>query len=184
MNKRIIYFMVLVLTSIFILGCTQTEIQAQDSTSDSPQEKLQVDWMNIDLGDIRTGQTFKISDFEGKPILLESFAVWCPTCTAQQGNIKELHEEVGDAVVSISLNTDPNEDFKLVRDHIEENGFDWFYAISPVEVTKALIYQFGMGVVNAPSAPVVLICPDLSTRFLGRGLKSIDKLKEEIERGC
>ncbi|PIN92559.1 hypothetical protein COU56_04225, partial [Candidatus Pacearchaeota archaeon CG10_big_fil_rev_8_21_14_0_10_31_9] len=37
-------------------------------------------WMNTELNDISTGETFKISDFEGKPVLLESFAVWCPTC--------------------------------------------------------------------------------------------------------
>jgi len=41
-------------------------------------------WMEIELVDVATGETFKISDFKGNPILLESFAVWCPTCLAQR----------------------------------------------------------------------------------------------------
>ena len=61
-------------------------------------------WKDVQLKDINTQTSFKISDFN-KPILLESFAVWCPKCTSQQEKIKELHEEVGDSVISISLNT-------------------------------------------------------------------------------
>ena len=36
------------------------------------------DWRDIPLRDAVTGETFRITDFRGTPILLESFAVWCP----------------------------------------------------------------------------------------------------------
>jgi len=145
----------------------------------------EVAWLDFELKDVSTGESFKISDFVGKPILLESFAVWCPTCTAQQNKLKELHEEVGDSVVSISLDTDPNEDEERIRTHIESNGFNWYYAISPIEVTQALIDEFGNSIVSAPTAPMVLICEDGSFRKLGGfGVRSVDKLKEEIANGC
>ncbi|MBI3040886.1 MAG: hypothetical protein HYY80_04475, partial [Chloroflexi bacterium] len=54
----------------------------------------------------------------------------------------------------------------------------------PRELTNALIAEFGLRVVSAPTAPVVLICADQSTRFLGRGIKLADKLLSEIEKGC
>ena len=101
-----------------------------------------------------------------------------------QKNIHKLLEEVGDKVVSISLDTDVNEDENTVKAHINNNNFDGLYAISSKELTESLIDQFGVGVVNAPSAPVVLICEDQSARLLQRGLKSIDELKEELSRGC
>jgi thiol-disulfide isomerase/thioredoxin len=140
--------------------------------------------MDIELTDVATGQKFKISDFKGKPVLLESFAVWCPTCTSQQREIKKLKEKEGEAIVHISLDTDPNEDEAKVREHIQRNGFDWYYAVSPIELTTALIDEFGLTIVNAPSAPVILICPDQSTRFLKSGVKSADQLLAEIEKGC
>lgn len=81
--------------------------------------------LDIELKDIATSKNFRISDFSDKPVLLESFAVWCPTCTAQQKVTKKFHEEVGDSVISISLDTDPNEDESRVLEHIEKNGFNW-----------------------------------------------------------
>ena len=142
-------------------------------------------WMEFELIDIRTGETFTIFDLTGKPILLESFAVWCPTCTKQQKEIKNLHEEIGDDVISISIDTDPNEDAEIIRAHINANDFTWYYTISPIEMTKALIDEFGNSIISAPTAPMVLICEDLSYRKLvGFGARSVDKLKQEIAKGC
>ena len=141
-------------------------------------------WMNVPLKDINSGKTFTISDFAGKPVLLETFAVWCPTCTKQQKEFKKLHEEMGDDIVSISLNVDSNEDESRIREHIARNGFDWYYAVSPPELTRLLIQQFGTAIVTAPAAPVILICEDHSARLLRRGFKSSGRLKEELARGC
>ena len=141
-------------------------------------------WKDVTLKDVRTKESFKISDFKGKPILLESFAVWCPTCTKQQNQLREFHEEVGDSIISISLDTDPNEDEDRVLEHALDHGFNWLYAVSPTELTQALIDEFGVNVVNAPQTPVILICEDQSTRLLGRGVKSVETLKSEIEGGC
>ena len=142
------------------------------------------DWRDIPLRDVVSGETFRISDFEGQPILLESFAVWCPTCTKQQREIQELHRDLGNEVISISLDVDPNEDEDLVRDHASRKGFDWLYAVAPPELTMALIAEFGTAIVAAPSAPIVLICEDQGARLLKRGVKKAEALHEEIHRGC
>ncbi len=146
------------------------------------------DWRDIPLRDVISGESFRISDFADQTVLLESFAVWCPTCTKQQEEIRKLHEQVGKRVISISLDVDPNEDEQLVREHALRNGFDWLYAVAPPELTRALIDSFGTAIVAAPSAPVILICPDGSedqeARALKRGVKKADRLLEEIQRGC
>ena len=142
------------------------------------------DWKCEDLVDVLTGETFQVKDYEGKPILVESFAVWCPTCLKQQLKMKELLKSDGDSIVHISFDTDPNEDAELVRNHAEKNDLNWRFTVSPKYVTKKLIDEFGIGVVNAPSAPVILVCEDQSSRLLERGVKSADELKEEIVKGC
>ena len=173
----------IVLAFVFFNLNKSNETIQQENTQETSKIINQV-ILNIELKDIRTQETFKISDFSNKPVLLESFAVWCPTCTRQQQEIKKLHDEIGDEVISISLDTDPFEDESIILQHLNSNGFNWYYAISPVELTQALIDEFGVDIVNAPQAPVVLICDGEKARQLGSGIKSVDKLKEEIEKGC
>lgn len=151
---------------------------------DSDNLAINSDWHTASLKDVNSGQEFKVSDFRGKKVLVESFAVWCPVCKKQQENIKELHEEIGDEVISISLDTDPNEDEQIVSDHAKANGFNWRYAVAPKEMTQSLVNEFGIIVASAPSAPVILVCEDGSSRLMKRGIKSVEELKRELETGC
>jgi thiol-disulfide isomerase/thioredoxin len=177
--SRFAHILVIVL---FFSACLQ-QAAPESLTSKENVEPISP-WMNMDLTDVSSGKKFRISDFKGKPVLMESFAVWCPTCTEQQKQTKELEKRVGDDIIHISLDTDPNEDKEQVREHVEKNGFGWLYAISPIELTQGLIDQYGIKVVNAPAVPMVLICPDQSTRFLRSGVKTPDDLITEVEKGC
>jgi len=162
----------------------QRAMQEMNTIEDMEDVMMADDWRNVEINDVVSGEMFKISDFTGEKVFIESFAVWCPTCRKQQDKIKELHAELGDAIVSISLNTDPNEDSAKVLGHVNRYNYDWRFAVAPVEMTKSLIAEFGINIVNAPGAPVVLVCEDQSARLLGRGLKDKDELKMEIEKGC
>ncbi|MCM1987261.1 TlpA family protein disulfide reductase [Methanococcoides seepicolus] len=170
-------FIAFIITLVLISGCISSE------TNEGTEPDEVIDWKEVQLTDTITGDTFKISDFEGQTVMLEAFAVWCPTCLQQQKEMEEL-AGIEPSVIHISLDTDPNEDAELVRDHAEKNGFDWYFAVAPIEMTESLIDEFGVGVVNAPSAPVILICNDQSTRLLDRGLKQSDELITELDEGC
>ena len=181
-DKKIIYIVIgilVVIAAIYLFLPRESSVESGEIQSEPVGN-----WINIELSNVATGEKFRVSDFSDKPVLLESFAVWCPTCTQQQKVTKNLEEEVGDSIVSISIDTDPNEDEARVQKHIDDNGFNWYYAISPIEFTQSLIDQFGIDIVNAPSAPMVLICDGQKARQLGSGVKSVEKLKEEVARGC
>ena len=159
---------------------------AGDGGPAEPVDISGVVWLNAELRDVNSGETFTIRGIgpdEGKKVLLESMAVWCPVCTRQQREIRKLHDE-GNEIVSVSLDTDPNEDEARLRSHTDKNGFTWRYAISPSDVTRSLIDDFDPSIINAPSAPMVLVCEDGSWRRLPNGVKSISTLRQEIERGC
>ena len=162
---------------LFVMLAVAATAWATDEESAEPA----VAWLATELTDVATGETFTLAEFAGTPVLLESFAVWCPICTNQQKQVRALHEEVGDEVVSIGLNTDPNEDQDKVAAHIARHGFDWRYAVAPAELILALKEEFGVGILNAPSAPMVLICPDQSVReMLRRGVKRANFLQEQV----
>lgn len=175
----------IIIVGLFFLPVTDTDYSVETNDSiETDNDQSSISWMNIDLFDISSGSTFSINEFVGKPILLESFAVWCSTCLEQQKILDDLLEQEGDSIIHISINTDPNEDESRVRQHIEKYGFSWYFAISPIELTNALRDSFGLGIVNAPSAPIVLVCEDQSSRFLRNGIKSVEDLLSEIETGC
>lgn len=182
-QPRILVGIALLLLSVrLLLGCAQPATAPLPAPA--PDQPVVRPWMDIELTDVTTGETFKISDFKDKTILLESFAVWCPTCLAQQKEMQKFQASHGDDVIHISLDTDPNEDAEKVREHIQRNGLDWYFAISPIELTEALIDEFGLKFVNAPRAPVVLICKDGSARFLRSGVKPAEELAAEVAQGC
>lgn len=141
-------------------------------------------WLQTKLKTVNTNEEITISELADKPLLVEPFAVWCPKCTGQQQEIKAMHEEIGDEIVSLGLNIDPNEDEQKVINHIEEYGFDWRYSVAPKEFTQSLIDEFGTGIVNAPSGPMILVCPDKTYYELEKGFKTKEFLQEEVAAKC
>ena len=185
-----IRFISLILLGLLLLaaGCVEEGAEEGEETAEvdeAGETSPPADWRDYELVDTRTGETFRVCEFEGKPVLLETFAVWCPTCLKQQQEVKKMVAEGGKGVIHISLDVDPNEDEEIVRNHMESNGFKWYSAVAPPEMTQDLIDEFGITVVNAPAAPVILVCEDQSARLLEqRGVKPVALLEEEIEKGC
>ncbi len=188
MRKGILLFIVVAV--LFVTGCAPQGSSPEEiaevvsEEADVPSETVPVDWKSVGFVDASTGETFTITQFAGTPVLVESFAVWCPKCLRQQEILSEFKQQSGDAVVIVSLDTDPNEDLVRVQEHLARYGFDWYFAVSPSDVTQALIAEFGLEVVSAPSTPIILVCADQSTRFLESGEKSLEELATALEQGC
>lgn len=140
------------------------------------------EWFSVEMTDVVTGETFTINDYAGDVILLETMAVWCPNCIFQQHEVTKLHESLGypDDFVSISLDTDLNEDEEILKDYVEEWAFDWHFAISPRQVTHDLGNLYSAQYVNPPLAPMMVIGRDGSIEHLPYGIKDVDTLLEYV----
>ncbi|PSQ60386.1 hypothetical protein BRD18_01180 [Halobacteriales archaeon SW_7_71_33] len=142
-------------------------------------ENEQATWRTAELTNVRSGETFTIADL-GKPVMLQTFAVWCSKCLRQQRNIQDLLRREVD-VRPVNLNVDPNEDAGRVRSHLREHGFDWRYTVSPSSVTDSLVDRFGSSITVPPQSPVVVVCEDETSR-LSDGIKSADRLERALDR--
>jgi thiol-disulfide isomerase/thioredoxin len=129
-------------------------------------------WRSAELSTVRGEETFTIDGLDG-PVVVQSFAVWCPKCERQSGELAN----VGDAATVVALNTDPNEDAAKVRKHAEDNGFDWRFTVAPSEMTKSLIDEFGSTVTNAPSTPIIVACEDGGTEFFSGSIQSAGEIE-------
>jgi hypothetical protein len=137
------------------------------------------EWFAMEMTDVRTGEPFTIDDFAGQVILLETMAIWCPTCRQQSDEVRRLHELLGDPsdLVSISLDTDMGEDDTMLKDYADRLGYDWRFAVAPLLVARALGNLYSAQYLNPPLSPMLVIDRDGNVFGLPYGLKSAESLE-------
>ena len=64
-----------------------------------------------------TGETVRLSQFNGQPVLLSLGATWCPGCRAEAPVLEELHQAHPEIVI---LMVDSKESPEIVRQFAEE----------------------------------------------------------------
>ena len=99
-------------------------------------------------------------------------------CRRQLSETTKLLELTDDVIV-VALDIDANEDEAAVRAHIERNGFKGYFAISPPELTSALVDEYGTFIITPPLSPKILVDAGQSeAQVLERGVKSAEDLLE------
>lgn len=173
-------------------GVTHEAMPSEEAMTDkeTPSEEAMEEnkaelpaWFSTPLTNVRTGASFSIQDFKGKVILVETMAVWCSNCREQQGQVVELHNLLGsrDDFVSIGLDIDPNENVEQLRNYVDNQGFHWLYAISTVDVSRALSDLYGVQFLNPPSTPMLAIDRHGGVHPLPFGVKNADELLQFIQ---
>ncbi|HEU5203177.1 MAG TPA: hypothetical protein VFU17_02645 [Candidatus Limnocylindrales bacterium] len=130
-------------------------------------------WAQVDLTDVATGEPFRIADLAGKAVIVETMAIWCTNCRAQQGDVYRALDDLDpDRVAYVLLDVDPNETAPALADYRTQNGFTGTYAIAGRETARALADEFGDQVLNPPSTPMILIGTDGRVTLTDFGHKS------------
>ncbi len=167
-----------IFTLLFLSGCANR--QAPVATPSPIPSGL--DWREIPLKDVRSGESFRVADFSGKWVLIDLMAVWCINCLLQQQQIQLASADwTDDQVVVISLDMEPKETEFILNRHAEKNNISWRSAVVPEEMIKRMIAEFGDIVLFVSATPLILISPDGSTQLIGRGLKPRKVLQQLIK---
>lgn len=140
-------------------------------------------WYSASLTNPVNGTTFTVNDFKGKVILVETMAIWCPTCLKQQQQVKALLDQSGikDQVVFLTLDVDSKEDNAMLKSYIEKNGFTWNYAVASADVAREISQLYGDQFINPPSAPMLIIDTKGEAHPLPFGFKDASTLKKALE---
>lgn len=176
-KKSMRLYLALSLGSIILCACMSTAVTQDTAVPTTP------DWFNVELTDVQTNETFTMNDYAGKVILVETMAVWCPTCILQAAYIYRLHELLGnpDDLISVSLDVDLNEDAPTLKEYTAEYGFDWHFAIAPIEVDRALGNLYSAQYMNPPLAPMLIIDRQGNVHSLPFGLKDTETLQKAVK---
>ena len=161
----------------------QTESQEMDTTAEAQGMMSGPAWFDATLTDVNSGKTFKINDFKGKVVLLETMATWCPNCLQQQQQVKAYLQGMmaDDHLVVIGLDIDLNEDAALLKTYTTKNGFDWFYAVVNAETAAEIGKLYGAQFLNPSSTPMLIIDTHGEAHPLPFGIKSKDDLTSALQ---
>lgn len=66
-----------------------------------------------------TGESVKLSDYEGKKVILNFWATWCPPCREEMPDMEKFSQVMEDDVVILAVNIDPEND---VQAFVKEYG--------------------------------------------------------------
>lgn len=191
MNSKIlipIVISVIFIGTILVAGCLgfgEKEVIPFESPipADSIDEHS-TSWITSFQTDISTGTKFRVFDLleDGRPVIIHTFAVWCPACTIQLSESTHLIERNPDKYHLLALDIDPREYPELVKNHITRNTFSGKFAILSTEDTRSLIDTFGTRIII--SLPQTVIICNNTAIYVGDGVYREEHLKEIIESAC
>ncbi|MCW4033552.1 MAG: TlpA family protein disulfide reductase [Candidatus Bathyarchaeota archaeon] len=83
------------------------------------------------------GQSFNLSDYQGKVLVLDFMATWCKPCRIQMKELVEVWQEYEGEIVIISVAIDPTETDEELKAFFQEfEGATWILAKDAPELTQ------------------------------------------------
>lgn len=189
-DTRILILILCLMAVILSAGCTnpdtgdQTTSKTTTSSTHITQSGNESSWMTVPITDVMTGKQTTIEELaeEGKPVIIHSFAVWCPACSIQLRETAKILKENPGAYTVLGIDLDSRENTDMIKSHIEKNQFVGMYIAAPTELTKGLVQTVGPRVVQ--SLPQTLIICNKKITYVGDGAFPEDKLKLILSELC
>lgn len=140
----------------------QLKDQGEGDTSSLQEEKPEApDFTVYD----KDGNAVSLSDFKGKPVVLNFWASWCKYCKEEMPAFESVWSEYGDEVVFMMLNaTDGRQETREKGEkYIKEGGYKF-----PVYYDEELQAVNGYGISSFPTTYFINADGTVETGILGR----------------
>lgn len=79
------------------------------------------------------GKTLSLNDFEGKKVLINFWASWCPPCREEMPDLQKLHTNNGEQLVILAVNI--GESSSAAANFMEKNNFDFTVLLDKDQAT-------------------------------------------------
>lgn len=176
---RTLLVIVLILASASLLGAQEAEID----NLPEPQQilyragfgvpKKPIEAPDFTLKDL-SGNSVSLSELQGKVVLLNLWATWCPPCRSEMPSMQEIYERFPESDFTILAVAAPNtqrESLEKIRSHIEENSFSF-----PVLLDENMQVNRDYGTGSIPTSWII----DTEGMLVARLVGAKDWTEEEI----
>ncbi len=140
---------VMLLSLLLFVGCEDKGALSEESldgktTSQSVKKTEQIyrlkSFDGKELEIVKQGDGLIFKGYEGKVVLLNFFASWCPPCKAEVPHLINLQNKYGDNFQVVAVIMEDNKKDSDVAEFAQEYGINYYIANSPTnyELAKAL----------------------------------------------
>jgi len=103
-------------------GAQENNLTGSNSTNNSNSGEYNLEVPDFELKDL-DGNNVKLSDYKGKIVVVNFWAVWCKFCVYEMPDFNEINKEYKDKdVVILAVNV--QEDKETASNFMKENGYD------------------------------------------------------------
>jgi len=116
MNRMLTAILVLILTTGLLMPGCSSPSKPGDSAQGVEVGNLAPDFQLQNLD----GQTVSLGNLRGKPVLINFWATWCPSCVSEMPYIQEIYEEWFDkglVVLAINLGESSSKVEEFMQSH-------------------------------------------------------------------
>ncbi len=148
-----------------------TSQTSEPLSSSTVKKNLALDFSLVDL----KGNSFRLSDFRGKIVIIDFMAIWCGPCKDQIPHLGVVWEQYHDDIIIISIDVDPNETPEMLTDFSSNFPYaTWIWASDTAQVG----YEYE--IYSIPTTIIVDQEGYISAKHVGK--TSSSNLIEEIEK--
>lgn len=173
MKKIIFIFSILLIVGAGCSSSNQANLnEAQEVNKEIVQENL-LDAPDFELKDY-DGNIVKLSDFNGKPIVINSWAVWCPFCKQELVDFTLAKREFGDKIEFIAI--DRAESLSKAKKYTDSAGVtnELIFLLDPKDSFYRSIGGFTM-------PETIFVNAEGKIQFHKRGPMKIEEIREKVE---
>ncbi|NLL63747.1 MAG: TlpA family protein disulfide reductase [Ruminococcaceae bacterium] len=122
----------------------------------------------------KDGKEVRLSEYKGKPVVLNFWASWCPPCRMEMPDFQEKYLKEGEEIVFLMVNLTKSSDetFESASDFIEKEGYTF-----PVFYDKDLNAKEAYDIMSIPTTYFIDSEGNIAAQYIG----AIDK--ETLQSG-
>ncbi len=115
---------IIALAALFLLLLRAVVPDQLSGTGNSGEERPSIGFLAPDFTgvDVATGQTVKLADLKGKPVLLNFWATWCLPCREEMPILDRLSRDFKGQAHVIAIGADAGESEEVLLNYARQNG--------------------------------------------------------------
>jgi peroxiredoxin len=122
------------------------------------------------------GEKISLSSFNGKVVILNFWATWCPSCIAEMPSLNELYREMkSDGLEIIAVSTDRSPE--VAKKYVRKKGFDYTIVVDEDRKAARLFKVFSL-----PTTFLIDRNGVITEKFYGEYDWTDKEIKEKISR--